>query len=102
MSEATARMIENVLKEKVNPVLSEHLGGAVLNEYEDGIAYIGLTGDCASCMAAEMTLEDVIKPTVMEAIPAVKDVVIDNRIDEDMMDFVRSILRKETKLPGME
>lgn len=103
MIENTAKAIENVLKEKVNPILSEHFGGAVLNEYtEDGIAYIGLTGDCASCMAAEVTMEEVVKPTIMAAIPAVKDVELDQRIDEDLMDFVRGILRKEKKLPGME
>lgn len=98
MSDATAKMIENVLREKVDPILSEHLGGAVLNEYADGVAYIGLTGDCAQCMAASITMEDVIKPTIMEAIPAVKDVVIDDRISDDMMDFLRDILHKEKTL----
>ena len=96
-------MIKNVLDEKVNPILSEHFGGAVLNEYtEEGIAYIGLTGDCASCMAAEVTMEEVVKPTIMAAIPAVKDVVLDQRIDEDMLDLVLGILRKEKTLPGMD
>lgn len=98
MSEGTAKKIENVLENKVNPILSEHLGGAVLNEYKDGVAYIGLTGDCAECMAASITMEDVIKPTIMEAIPAVKDVVLDDRISDEMMDLVRGILRKEIKL----
>ena len=103
MSDATEKMIKNVLDQKVNPVLSEHFGGAVLNEYTDeGIAYIGLTGDCASCMAAEVTMEEVVKPTIMAAIPAVKDVVLDQRIDEDLLEMVRGILRKENKLPGME
>lgn len=103
MNDATEKMIKNVLDEKVNPILSEHFGGAVLNEYtEEGIAYIGLTGDCASCMAAEVTMEEVVKPTIMAAIPAVKDVVLDQRIDEDMLDLVLGILRKEKTLPGMD
>ena len=103
MSDATEKMIKNVLDQKVNPILSEHFGGAVLNEYTDeGIAYIGLTGDCASCMAAEVTMEEVVKPTIMAAIPAVKDVVLDQRIDEDMLDLVLGILRKEKTLPGMD
>ena len=38
----------------------------------------------------------------MAAIPAVKDVVLDQRIDEDLLEMVRGILRKENKLPGME
>ena len=103
MNDATEKMIKNVLDEKVNPILSEHFGGAVLNEYtEEGIAYIGLTGDCASCMAAEVTMEEVVKPTIMAAMPAVKDVVLDQRIDEDMLDLVLGILRKEKTLPGMD
>ena len=38
----------------------------------------------------------------MAAIPAVKDVELDQRIDEDLLEMVRGILRKEKKLPGMD
>ena len=32
------KQIIEVLKEKVDPVLAEHYGGAVLTEFKDGVA----------------------------------------------------------------
>ena len=37
------KQIEKVLKEKVDPVLAEHYGGAMLKKFEDGIAYVRLS-----------------------------------------------------------
>lgn len=87
--------IKNVLKEKVDPVLAEHYGGAVLTKYEDGVAMVKLTGACASCPSAQSTIEDVVKSIVMDNIQGVKDVVLDNSISEDLLDMARKILRKE-------
>ena len=40
--------IKKVLKDKVDPVLAAHYGGAVLTKYEDGVAVVRLTGSCAA------------------------------------------------------
>lgn len=87
--------IRKVLEEKVDPVLSEHFGGAQLTKVEDGIAYVKMTGACASCPSAQETLEDVIKEFVMGGVPEVKDVVLDDSVSEDLLDMARKILRKE-------
>ena len=87
--------IRKVLEEKVDPVLSEHFGGAQLTKVEDGIAYVKMTGACASCPSAQETLEDVIKEFVMGGVPEVKDVVLDDSVSEDRLDMARKILRKE-------
>lgn len=86
--------IRKVLKEKVDPVLAAHYGGAVLTGYEDGIVYVKLTGACASCPSAQSTIEDVVKTIVMENIQGLKDVVLDTSISEDLLDMARKILKK--------
>ena len=86
--------IRKVLKEKVDPVLAAHYGGAVLTGYEDGIVYVKLTGACASCPSAQSTIEDVVKTIVMENIQVLKDVVLDTSISEDLLDMARKILKK--------
>ena len=86
--------IRKVLKEKVDPVLAAHYGGAVLTGYEDGIVYVKLTGACASCPSSQSTIEDVVKTIVMENIQGLKDVVLDTSISEDLLDMARKILKK--------
>ena len=87
--------IRSILEEKVDPVLSEHFGGAQLTKVEDGVAYVRLTGACASCPSAQDTLEDVVKDFVMGGVPEVKDVVLDTSVSEDLLDMARKILKKE-------
>lgn len=87
--------IKKVLKEKVDPVLAAHYGGAELTGFEDGVVYVKLTGSCASCPSAQSTIEDVVKSIVMENIQGVKNVVLDTSISEDLLDMARKILRKE-------
>ncbi len=88
--------IRKILEEKVDPVLSEHFGGSMLTKYEDGVAYVKLTGACATCPSAQETLEDVVKDFVMGGVPEVKDVVLDTSVSEDLLDMARKILKKES------
>ena len=86
--------IRKILKEKVDPVLAEHFGGSELTGLEDGVAYVRLTGACASCPSAQDTIEDVVKNFVMGGVPEVKDVVLDTSVSEDLLDMARQILGK--------
>ena len=88
--------IRKILEEKVDPVLSEHFGGSMLTKYEDGVAYVKLTGACATCPSAQETLEDVVKDFVIGGVPEVKDVVLDTSVSEDLLDMARKILKKES------
>lgn len=86
--------IKKVLKEKVDPVLSTHYGGAVLSGYENNIAKIRLTGACASCPSAQYTIEDVVKSIVMENCDDVQDVILDTSVSDDLIDMARKLLKK--------
>ena len=87
--------ITKVLKDKVDPILAAHYGGAVLTKYENGIAYVRLTGACASCPSAQQTIEDVVKSVVTGELDDVKDVILDTSVSEDLLDMARKILNKE-------
>ncbi len=87
--------ITKVLKDKVDPVLAAHYGGAILTKYENGIAYVRLTGACASCPSAQQTIEDVVKSVVTGELDEVKDVILDTSVSEDLLDMARKILNKE-------
>lgn len=89
------KKISEVIEQKVNPVLAEHYGGAVLTKYEDNIVWIKLTGSCCSCPSAQNTVEDVVKRIIIEECDNVKDVKLDTSISEDMLDMARMILNKE-------
>ena len=86
--------IKKVLKEKVDPVLAEHYGGATLTGFENNIAKVRLTGACASCPSAQYTIEDIVKDIVMKNCSEVEDVVLDTSVSEDLIDMAKKLLRK--------
>ena len=89
--------IRKILKEQVDPFLIEHFGGAELSRYEEGIAYIRMTGACAQCPSAQETLENIIRDFVMGGCPEVKDVQLDTSVSQDLLDMARKILNGEIK-----
>lgn len=89
--------IKQVLEAKVNPVLAEHYGGAVLSRLEDNIAWVKLTGACCSCPSAQTTIEDVVKQIVLEECQELEDVRLDNSVSEDILDMARKILNKQVQ-----
>lgn len=93
-SEMTDEKLIQTLKEKVDPLLAEHLGGSELVGFEEGVAKVRLTGACATCPSAELTMESVVKEIVLENCPEVKDVVIDKSISDDLLDMARKMLNK--------
>lgn len=86
--------IKTVLKEKVDPVLGAHYGGATLTGFENNVAKVRLTGACASCPSAQYTIEDVVKSIVMENCEGVEDVILDTSVSDDLIDMAKKILRK--------
>lgn len=87
--------IQKILEEKVNPILEQHYGGAVLTEYTEGVAWVKLTGACGSCPSSQETLENVVRSILMDEMPEIADVCLDNTVSSDLLDFAKKILNKE-------
>ena len=93
MNSVEERLIE-ILDEAINPVLDQHLGGAELSSFSEGIAWIRFTGSCKNCLSAEDTLNGIVKGTLMTMIPEIEDVMIDDGVSKELLDFARSLLGK--------
>ena len=67
--------IEKVLAEEVRPMLSLHSGNVELMEVtEEGVVKVRLTGGCAGCPSAQMTLVGVVEDAIKSKVPQVKRV----------------------------
>ena len=67
--------IEKVLKEKVRPMLAMHGGNVELIEVTDkGVVKVRLTGGCAGCPSAQMTVVEIVERAIKSKVPEVKRV----------------------------
>lgn len=67
--------IEKVLDEEVRPLLSMHGGDVELVEVTpEGTVKVRLTGGCAGCPGAQMTLVSIIESSIKSKVPRVKKV----------------------------
>jgi Fe-S cluster biogenesis protein NfuA len=90
-------IINKILEEKVNPVLSEHFGGAQLVGLENNVAKIRMTGACASCPGAQMTIQNVVREIIMENCDSVVDVILDTSVSDELYQEAKSFLDKNNK-----
>ena len=84
--------IQKILEEKVNPILGEHYGGAVLTAYEEGVVWVKFTGACFGCPSSQETLENIVRSVLMNEMPEIADVCMDNTTDSELLDFARQML----------
>ena len=87
--------IQKILEEKVNPILAGHFGGANLVSYENNIAKVRMTGACATCPSARITIEDIVKGIVMEHCGEVEDVILDTSVSDDLFEMAKKLMVKE-------
>ena len=67
--------IEKVLEEEVRPKLAMHGGNVeLIGVTDEGVVKVRLTGGCAGCPAAQMTVVDVVEKTIKSKVPEVKKV----------------------------
>lgn len=67
--------IKKILDEEIRPMVAQDGGDIVFSRFEHGIVYLHMQGSCAGCPSSTMTLKMGIEARLMEAIPAVKEVV---------------------------
>ncbi len=92
MAEITMEEIEKVLDEKVRPSLVADQGNIEVTGFEDGVLSVRFLGECLTCPASGLTMDNVVKTQLLTALPDLKDVVIDESIPDDMMEFVRKVM----------
>lgn len=91
------KKIEKVLEEKVRPALLAHEGNVEVAGYEDGILKIRLTGRCSGCPSAKLTTEEMIGRVMKEEIPEIKDTILINQVDPELLDFAKRLLNHQVQ-----
>ena len=89
------KQIKEILKNKVDPVLASHYGGSVLTGINDGVAYVRLTGACATCPAATETIETIVKTALLGEVEGLEDVELDLSVSDDLINMAHRILNHE-------
>ena len=87
--------IQRILEEDVRPALMAHEGDAELISYESQVVKVKLHGKCSGCPSAYLTTEELIAAKIKEKMPEVKDVVLVQEVNPELLDFARRILNHE-------
>ena len=75
LSGDVAQRIVQVLEQQINPSIAAHGGRADLVAVEDGSAYLRLSGGCAGCGMAAVTLSQGIEVALRDSVPEITRVV---------------------------
>ena len=75
LSGDVAQRVIQVLDAQVNPSIASHGGRADLVAVEDGAAYLRLSGGCAGCGMAAVTLNQGIEVAIKESVPEIVRIV---------------------------
>ena len=87
--------IQRILEEDVRPALMAHEGDVELISYESQVVKVKLHGKCSGCPSAYLTTEELIAAKIKEKNPEVKDVVLVQEVNPELLDFARRILNHE-------
>ena len=87
--------IQRILEEDVRPALMAHEGDVELISYESQVVKVKLHGKCSGCPSAYLTTEELIAAKIKEKMPEVKDVVLVQEVNPELLDFSRRIMNHE-------
>ena len=87
--------IQRILEEDVRPALMAHEGDVELISYESQVVKVKLHGKCSGCPSAYLPTEELIAAKIKEKMPEVKDVVLVQEVNPELLDFARRILNHE-------
>ncbi len=75
LSGDVAQRLIQVLEEQINPAIAAHGGRADLVAVEEDTAYLRLSGGCAGCGLAAVTLSQGIEVAIRDSVPEIVNVV---------------------------
>ena len=69
------KKLQELLDQKVNPMVSSHGGNIELVDYANGVAFVRMSGGCQGCGSAKATLRQGVEETIFAHIPRVKQII---------------------------
>ncbi len=70
-----AQRVQQVINERVMPVVASHGGWVELLDVRDDTVYLHLGGGCQGCGMASVTLTEGIETAIKEAVPEIRNIV---------------------------
>ena len=61
---------------------------------EDGVLYFRMLGQCSNCPSAVVTAEELVAPPILEAIPEIRQVVLDTTVSDELWQDAMELLRR--------
>lgn len=88
--------VDKIISEKISPLLRSHNGDINLLriENEDTIV-IEFLGQCRGCISADETLEHIIKDTLKKEIPNIKEVKVEDRVNEELLYIAKEYFKNK-------
>ena len=88
------KKIEEVLDEKVRPILRAHGGEISVDRLENQVLYVKMLGQCAGCPAADLTNETVVEAELVQAVPElVQRVAVIQEVSDELWEQAKRLLR---------
>jgi Fe-S cluster biogenesis protein NfuA len=88
--------VQEVITQKVLPVLQKHDGGIELVEVTpDGFVKVKLTGACSACPGAQQTVSEIVEAALREACPEIKGVIPVHQVSDELINMALAVLRKD-------
>ncbi len=91
--ELNKETVEGVLDREVRPALERHGGDIRVEALEGDVLRLRLLGQCSGCPSAELTMEQLVRKTLTEAFPQLRDVVLVTGVSDALIDEARRVLR---------
>ena len=88
--------VEEILEEKVRPMLRGHGGQVRLVDCADGVVSVELLGACSGCPAADLSTRGFIEDTLRAELPEVKQVRLTNTVSPELLEMARQLLEHRT------
>ena len=97
MQRKLMQSVERLLDERVRSTLRLHGGDLQVESCEDGILRVRLLGNCSGCPSAELTIKGLVEEEVCAAIKEIKQVEMDQRVSEALLEEARRRLGANAK-----
>ena len=86
--------VQSVIEKDIRPYLKSHHGDIEIVSVEKKILKIKVTGTCASCPGLQVTLNERIESQIKMKCNGVKQVILDQSVDETLIQDALKILRR--------
>ena len=88
------KKIEEVLDEKVRPILRAHGGEISVDRLENQVLYVKMLGQCAGCPSSDITNQTIIEAELVQTLPdLVREAVVVQHVSDELWEQAKRLLR---------